>query len=246
MCPPVDRSLRASGTLSQQLSDNLRERIGRGEFAPLERLPSETALAAEYSVSRVTVRAALSTLQSQGLIDIRHGSGSFVARFGDEMRVGLQELRSISDTIRRMGATPSMQRRSLTRRRGSAAEQTTLGLGPGEAVLALERAVLADGQPVAFSYDVLPARLFSLERGERLGERSTFEDLAASGIDVVRASAELHAVVSADIGWGPGRPRNGLYLLLDQLHMDRHSMPVMHSRTYFVEGRFRFSVLRTS
>lgn len=239
------RRLRPSGTLAQQVSDNLRTRIGDGEFGPQERLPSEAALAGEYGVSRVTVRTALRTLESQGLIDVRHGSGSFVAGFGSQVRAGIQELRSISETIKAMGYSPGMQRHSLVNRRPTPAEQDTLALRPGETVLHIERMVLADGQPVAFSYDTVPARFFPPERAEHIGEQSLFGDLDAVGVHPVRASAEIHAVVDPRVGWGPNRPKQALYILLDQLHVDNHSMPVVRSKTYFAEGRFQFVVLRT-
>jgi GntR family transcriptional regulator len=227
------------------VSDDLRTRIRAGEFGPQDRLPSETALASEYGVSRVTVRTALRTLESQGLIDVRHGSGSFVAGFGSQVRAGIQELRSISETITAMGYTPGMQRHSLVRRRPTLSEQDTLALQPGEAVLHIERIVLADGRSVAFSYDTVPARFFPPERAEHVGQQSLFGDLDAVGVHPVRASAEIHAVVDPRVGWGPDRPKQGLYLLLDQLHVDNRSMPVVHSKTYFVEGRFQFVVLRT-
>ena len=169
--PTSDRRLRPTGTLAQQVSDDVRKRIGSGEFAANERLPSETALAAEYGVSRVTVRTALRTLESQGLIDVRHGSGSFVAGFGTQIRAGIQELRSMSETIRAMGHTPGMQRHSLTHRRATPEEEELLRLASGEAVLHIERMVLADRRPVAFSYDTVPARFFPPERAAHVGER---------------------------------------------------------------------------
>jgi GntR family transcriptional regulator len=33
--------------------------------------------------------------------------------------------------------------------------------------------------------------------------------------------------------------------LLDQVHYDRSGDPVAYSKTYFVEGRFQFVILRT-
>ncbi len=245
MTSPPERRLRPVGTLAQQVTDDVRRRIRDGEFSPGERLPSETALAADYAVSRVTVRTALRTLESQGFIDVRHGSGSFVANFGTEIRAGIQELRSISETIRAMGHTPGMQRHALTKRRATPGEQETLGLQDGETVLSIERMFTADGQPVAFSYDLVPERLFSPDRLAAVGERSLFDELEAAGFRAVRATAQIHAVVDPQIGWGANRPKQGLYLLLDQLHLDRSSIPVMQSRTYFVEGRFQFVVLRT-
>jgi len=45
---------------------------------PGDRLPSERALSEKFSVSRVSLREALRSLESMGRIDIRRNSGSFV------------------------------------------------------------------------------------------------------------------------------------------------------------------------
>ncbi len=55
----------------------LRERIALLEYLPGERL-SETALASEFGVSRTPLRAALNRLEAEGLVESRHGVGTFV------------------------------------------------------------------------------------------------------------------------------------------------------------------------
>lgn len=232
-------------TLSMQVAEKLRERIISGEFAEHARLPSEATLATEHSVSRVTVRTALRSLEAQGLIVTRHGAGSFVAPFGSGIRTGLQELRSISQTIRELGRTPGMERRAHQVRTATSAERERLGLPAGAEVVDVQRRVLADGEPVAFSYDIIPLWVVPADRVDHLGLGSTFADFEAHGVVAVRAVAELHAVVDPEIGWGPGRPESGLYVLLDQMHYDKRGSAIDHSRTYFVEGRFQFVVMRT-
>jgi len=69
-------------SLGRQVAQHLRSRIMQGEFTPGARMPSETQIAQEYGVSRVTVRTAVKLLESQGLVDVRHGSGTFVCDFG--------------------------------------------------------------------------------------------------------------------------------------------------------------------
>lgn len=54
------------------------ERIVDGEFKPGSRLPSETALARQFNVSRPVVREALARLRDHGLVYSRRGSGSYV------------------------------------------------------------------------------------------------------------------------------------------------------------------------
>lgn len=69
---------RNNGTpLYLQLADLLREQITSGEFQPGDRLPSETKLVNQYGIARLTVREALQQLVNEGLIEKRHGKGSF-------------------------------------------------------------------------------------------------------------------------------------------------------------------------
>jgi GntR family transcriptional regulator len=217
-----------------------------GELAAGARLPSETKLSEDYAVSRVTVRTALRTLESRGLLTVRHGSGSFVNDLGTGIRAGLQELRSISETIREMGRVPSMERRSITRRAAGSQEADKLGIGADASVLSVERMVLADGEAVAFSYDVVPVKGFPEELIDDLGTGSVFATFADAGIVPARAIAEVHAVADESVGWGTQKPVPALYVLLDQVHYDQLGRAVAYSRTYFVEGRFQFMVLRTN
>ncbi|MGW0762381.1 GntR family transcriptional regulator [Streptomyces sp. NPDC002814] len=70
------------GALYQQVAAAIREAILSGEFAPDSLLPSEAQLMARYGVSRPTVRNAIAALRAEGLIDVRHGKGSFVRSDG--------------------------------------------------------------------------------------------------------------------------------------------------------------------
>jgi DNA-binding FadR family transcriptional regulator len=74
----------------------IRRAILRGELAAGDRLPPERALAAQFGVSRLTLRAALATLDAAGLISVRHGSGYVVRDFvrdgGPDLLAGLAEL----------------------------------------------------------------------------------------------------------------------------------------------------------
>ena len=64
----------------EQVADQLRELIVRGELARGERLPNENALARDFGVSRATVREALRLLAAQSLIHTAKGAagGSYV------------------------------------------------------------------------------------------------------------------------------------------------------------------------
>src|ERR1044071_7642519 len=67
-------------TLHGRIREELRERILSGAWQPHDRVPSESALMAQYGVSRITVRQALGDLESARLIFKVPGKGSFVAQ----------------------------------------------------------------------------------------------------------------------------------------------------------------------
>lgn len=68
-----------NGPLVPQLEQVLRGRIDSGEWVVGHRLPSEADLAAELGVGRSSVREAVRLLARDGLLDVRHGVGTFVA-----------------------------------------------------------------------------------------------------------------------------------------------------------------------
>jgi len=64
--------------LYKNLARSLFEDLSKGKYAVGDRLPAERELAAEYAVSRPTVREAIIALEVQGLVEVRIGSGAYV------------------------------------------------------------------------------------------------------------------------------------------------------------------------
>lgn len=240
---PVAR-LTATAPLPARLASDLRDRLARHEWRAGEQLPTESALVASYGVSRATVRQALQALETEGLISTHQGRGSFVTE-QSMIRGDMQELKSITSTIAEMGHEPGMHYHHRVIRPASADELVTFDLADGAEVIDIRRRILADGITVAYSYDVLPRWAFPESfRAEDL-TGSVFALLAKVGGAVPDwGLAQVHAVVSADIAWDDDSKEDQLFVLLDQLQYDRENRPFMHTRSYFVEGRFNFTVVR--
>jgi GntR family transcriptional repressor for pyruvate dehydrogenase complex len=66
-----------SRNLTADLAADLRTRIVDGVIQPGDKLPSENTLIGEFGVSRTVVRAALTRLQAEGLVETERGRGSF-------------------------------------------------------------------------------------------------------------------------------------------------------------------------
>ena len=67
--------------LHEEIMEQLKDKIIRGDLQPGSKLPPERELADQLKVNRTTVREALHKLESMGLIEIKHGNGIFVKDF---------------------------------------------------------------------------------------------------------------------------------------------------------------------
>ena len=69
--------------VADQIIAKLRAKIADGTYPRGSRLPTERVLAATYGVSAPTMREVLRALTSMGLVEVRHGSGAYVAANSD-------------------------------------------------------------------------------------------------------------------------------------------------------------------
>lgn len=90
--------------LYEQIADRLEDWIITSEFEGNEKLPSEQALADEFSVSRNVIREALKLLKERGLVDSRNGTGSYITK---------PEATNLSDVIGRMVAMDNIDYRAI-------------------------------------------------------------------------------------------------------------------------------------
>src|SRR5262252_7575146 len=66
--------------MTAQLAGQLRDALADGRLAPGERLPSTRALAGLLGVSRTVITGAYTQLFTEGWLEGRHGSGTYVAQ----------------------------------------------------------------------------------------------------------------------------------------------------------------------
>jgi GntR family transcriptional regulator len=139
-----------------RLENQLRESIRNGDLKPGNPIPPESHLCQQYSVSRTTVRQALSRLVYDGLIVRHRGRGSFVA----EPRLEHSKpFLSFEEEMLARGATTGITLLDMRTEpvKGRAAEK--LGLPEGTAVMVLERLRFVNGQVVGYEIRYLPVQI---------------------------------------------------------------------------------------
>lgn len=151
--PAVPRSLPGDGPLWARVEADLRARIDAHEFPGT--FPGEHGLAAEYGVSRHTVREALRRVRQEGLVLAQRGRAPRVADDG-VLHQPLGALYSLFRSVENSGRTQrSLVRVLEVRRDDTVAAQ--LSLPAGAALTYLERLRLADDEPLALDQVWLPA-----------------------------------------------------------------------------------------
>jgi len=138
------------------LADAMRGRIVSGEWPPGSAIPAEQTLAAEHGVALGTMRRALELLAEQGLVERRHGRGTFVkAGLG-----GATMLRFFR--FGQAGAEPPRSRILARRTQAATAEAArALGIEPGTPALHLTRLRTLGEQPCVHEEIWLPLPRFA-------------------------------------------------------------------------------------
>ena len=165
--PPPSRAARPPGFASDavplyyQLGSVLREKIHAGQFSPGQRIPTEAELAAEYGVSRITVRQALAALEQEGLIRREAGRGTFVS----EQRpfTGAMKVEGSIDDLITMAMTTSVRLIDLTTVQATPRLAQQLQVAAGAPLTRCTRLRFHHDEPFACVINLLP-----LEIGRRL------------------------------------------------------------------------------
>ena len=72
---------RRTAPLSQQIADKLLADFRAGEkYGPGDKLPNENDLSEEYGISRGTLRESIRLLTAGGVLEVKRGIGTFVAK----------------------------------------------------------------------------------------------------------------------------------------------------------------------
>src|ERR1700744_6813370 len=146
----------------KRIQSAIRRRIDGGQLKPGNLVPSERELAKIHRVSLMTARHALTELARDGIVERRHGSGTFVA----PPKVHFNKLLGYTEQMASVGLTAHSRIISsavVSREHEIAAR---LGLAPTARIGRLERVRLAADEPVAlevcyWSADEYPALLDS-------------------------------------------------------------------------------------
>ncbi|HYQ64538.1 GntR family transcriptional regulator [Actinophytocola sp.] len=202
-------------------------------------IPTERSLAAQFDVSRTTVRQALADLTVEGRLLRVQGKGTFAAEPKVAQRL---QLSSYTEDMRAQGREPSSKLIDIVEIPAEGELTTLLGVRSGAKVLRMQRLRLADNEPMAIETTHLPLGRF---RGLRkylspggslyqvLRERFDVEmGHAEETIETALAGPHEAELLGADVGMP--------MLLLSRHSFDTAERPVEWVRSVYRGDRYKF------
>ncbi len=174
-----------------QIREALRTEIGAGRLQRGQQIPSESALAARFGASRMTIRQSIEDLMDEGLLYRRHGVGTFVAF--PRLQRDQTRLNSFFDKAEAQGVQVEVKLLSRKVTRASSKIAAALDIPAGSQVVRLKTLRCLGGMPVTLHDTHIPCQLFS----NLVNEGDEVEDLWAlftrAGYPVKRAIQKVEA-----------------------------------------------------
>ncbi len=204
-----------------QIKNMLAQRILDGDYAPHERLPSESELMKVFGVSRITVRQALRDLHADGLVFSVQGKGTFVAK--PKAIQDVQRLQGFGESMVPQGYEASTRVISLQEIRPSQEVADALGIKQSDTVVEIKRVRFRNREPISIDHSFYP-----VEIGRRLAGRDLTQDIfpmLENEFDIVLDHADLRieaTLADDDQARGLNCDIGSPVLLIRRLVLDEH------------------------
>lgn len=211
-----------------------------------EKLPSEPKLAESLGVSRATLREAMRTFETEGLIRRRQGVGTFVVHPSQVIDTGLEVLESIETMASRLDLEVSMGALEIHRRTPNPAEQKQLQIDASTEVVEFERVMAVQGRPVAYLIDVLPSDIVAdQEPGQQFSGSVLDLLIKREEPQLANSRCDIRAVAAdASVARALGIQRGDVLLKFESTLLTTTGRVVDYSESFFLPGPFRFHVVR--
>jgi len=154
-----------------QIKQTIRSWIVNKEYAPGEKIPSETQMIEKFKVSRLTIRRAISQLVQEGFLISKRGEGTFVSNNEKLISSFNSELMCFVDDIFNRKSTLETRSVQIARVMAPKSVREKLALDrEDEEVIQVKRIRFLRDNPYAYAINYLPLAI-----GEKIAEQDVYE-----------------------------------------------------------------------
>lgn len=180
-----------------QIQEYIAELILTGKMPPEAKLPSEREFSQNLDVSRMTVRRSITELVNEGLLERRHGSGTYVAK--PRITYNARELLSYVQAMQTRGISTTSQLLEFGQVPASRRLADRLQVEIGDSLYLVNLLRLANRIPfVVERYYIPSSRLPNLEEYDL--EKTSINDLITDGygLSLGKVSQSIEAVAASE------------------------------------------------
>jgi len=235
-------------TMTQQAIIYLREYILGLEDGDNLKLPSESDIAKKMGLSRLTIREALTVLESEGLIAKNQGSSTMITTFARKLSEKIDYTGELGSFISDCGYTLDVKILSFKWEKASKETSKRLNIKDEDEILVVKKAFIADGKPAAFCINRLSKNILN-------NLDFDIEDLGQSMFDFVEENTNhefshdymelIPELVTEELAHILGLDINSPILRVDVVKYTTDGLEIMYNTEYYVDNLIRFSALRS-
>lgn len=227
----------------QRLTAELSSLISRTPAG--QQLPSEPELSKQLGVSRATLREAMRSFETQGMIRRRQGAGTFVVGKVPVMESGLEVLESLETMARRMNLSITVSDLHIEKIFADQELASALDIQLAAPATRVRRVMQANGRPAAFLVDTLPETVLRAEDFSDSFGGSVLDFLLERGDPPMSSRAAVSAIgAAAEVAKALEIQRGDVLLHFSSKLYNARGAIMDYSLTYFIPGYFNFHIVR--
>lgn len=227
----------------QRLQADLAELIANTPAG--QRMTAEPQLAKQLGVSRATLREAMRTFETQGVIRRRQGSGTYVVGKVPVIDAGLEVLESLDTMAHHMNLLLTVRDLHIDLFEADKDSADGLEVPEGTRLTRVQRVMCADDRPAAYLVDILPGSFLDASELPSDFSGSVLDFLLARGDKLTTSRTAISATNAvADVAKALEIQRGDVLLQFTSKLYVQDGAVVDYTFSYFIPGYFNFHVVR--
>jgi GntR family transcriptional regulator len=219
----------------------LRDQIVNGVYDRLEPMPGENQLAAEFGVSRTTIRKALELLEAEQLIERRQGASTFATPLGHSEAKPRRNL----DRVARERSYEQLYSGDVQAHYEvvTASKVLSRQFNNREQLGRICRVREADGKLWSFVVTYMPLEISADIDWQKLGSKAVISAVLEQGVNIDKVEQSIGATVAdEETAAGMGASIGSPLLRVSGLFLDADGQAVMRKDGYFHPESFEYRV----
>lgn len=224
--------------LYKQIANKIKEDIIGATLSEGDAIPTETNLAQEYGVSRVTVRQAIKLLVDENLLYRVQGSGTYISH--KKIEHNIFELQGFTEEMSKLDNNPTNEILEFQLTASSHEIMQTLNLSSGDKVYYVKRLRLADNEALILEESYLPVHLFP-DLSIDVMKKSKYAYIDKKGYQIDKRYGELTPIMpNEEIRMHLQLEKNHPLLYLQAYSTFQDGTVFEYSKVYFHPNKYSF------